>query len=45
MAWGWNEDGQLGLGYTSPYESLPQPVPGLTDVVAVEEGIFSSLGF
>jgi alpha-tubulin suppressor-like RCC1 family protein len=42
MAWGRNNDGQLGLGnYTS--QSTPKAVPGLTGVVMVAMGFSHSL--
>ena len=36
--WGYNTEGQLGLGYTSNSVSTPTLVPGLADVVSLVSG-------
>src|SRR5262249_10645082 len=52
MAWGENEDGQLGLGTTTGPEECsskyvcaktPRKVPGLSNVIAISAGYYSSL--
>jgi alpha-tubulin suppressor-like RCC1 family protein len=43
-AWGWNGNGQLGLGYASYNETSPARVGSATDWVAVSTGIYHSLG-
>lgn len=39
LCWGQNDLGQLGRGYTSPFESRPAPVVGLDDAVELVSGI------
>jgi hypothetical protein len=36
--WGANDEGQLGLGSTGPFETTPSQVPGLTGVSALAAG-------
>jgi alpha-tubulin suppressor-like RCC1 family protein len=44
LAWGSNGGGQFGLGTGTPAQSpIPQEVPGLTNIVAIEAGTFHSL--
>lgn len=49
VAWGQNYDSQLGLGYTTPWNSptppitTPQTVPGMTDVIQIETNHASNL--
>lgn len=42
FAWGWNGEGQLGDG-TTLKRVVPEPVNGLSNVVALSEGFYSSL--
>jgi len=43
LAWGSNFSGELGDGTRTPYRRTPEPVPGLTGVVAVSAGYSHSL--
>lgn len=43
-AWGANDEGQLGSGAVSGPQPTPQPVPGLTGMIAVSAGAKHSLG-
>lgn len=38
--WGGNDSGQLGRGFESTRELVPEPVPGLTDIVAIDSGYY-----
>ena len=38
MAWGWNDQGQLGAGYTMEDTEIPVQVAGLTGVTAIAAG-------
>jgi uncharacterized repeat protein (TIGR01451 family) len=43
LAWGWNGDGQMGIGTGSPPQLLPVQVSVVTDIVAVAAGYVNSL--
>ncbi|MEM0324784.1 MAG: DUF2341 domain-containing protein, partial [Candidatus Aenigmatarchaeota archaeon] len=40
MCWGLNIYGQLGIGYISYYEPIPQPVIGIDNAIAISAGFF-----
>jgi alpha-tubulin suppressor-like RCC1 family protein len=43
LSWGNNQFGQLGNGGTSPYVATPTIIPGLSNVVAIAAGFWTSM--
>ncbi|MBB6635238.1 InlB B-repeat-containing protein [Cohnella thailandensis] len=37
-SWGWNKQGQLGAGLAADLREDPQPIPGLSGIVAISAG-------
>ncbi len=42
LCWGRNDVGQLGRGYTSPFETTPAPVVALADAVEVDADLWNT---
>jgi hypothetical protein len=45
MAWGWDNEGQLGNGAISEAEPVPGPVAGLTGVTEISAGGYYSMAY